>query len=269
MGAELKRGKKEKPKRSFGDRMILVLSCFAAGTGLLVLLLGLGQVRQIHAEQDTLQAQIKQLESELSEAKAYEADPEVIEVELQNASLAGNAVAEQQNRYFYMGEIRTGDDELYEQYQAAVDAGRPYFADSSDAGQWFFAGTEYAIDLYWKFETPFDFAGNTVSVLWSLRQKEDPHLAGYATAVYDSETDTFSDVSVFMTTYGATLSGYADPSMDGEVWSEDSVSGNSVSGNTLDPYDFIEDTLQEREEHLGEPVPELLQQMEEEGLLDD
>lgn len=115
--------------------------------------------------------------------------PKEVEDVVTNASDAGRAVADLQNKYASL----TGDSDSIKANAAEI---KKYFNDtSSNAGAiWFSTGT-------WTFRTSYNFNGDKIDCLWTC-EDANGNLLGYATAQYTSKDKVFSEFTKTITTFG-------------------------------------------------------------------
>lgn len=150
-----------------------------------------------------LQEQIKGLENQTS------ADASSINKGLYSASEAGRAVAELQTKYQSIDATVTPDD-----ITANAKALSKYFNDKSQNGRqpWFTVSKGDA-KAVWEFESTYSFQNETISVIWLCHIDGSDELVAYATANYNAESNTFSDVTYKTTRLGAN---YVDATVGNE-----------------------------------------------------
>lgn len=150
-----------------------------------------------------LQEQIKDLENQTS------ADASSINKGLYSASEAGRAVAELQTKYQSIDATVTPDD-----ITANAKALSKYFNDKSQNGRqpWFTVSKGDA-KAVWEFESTYSFQNETIPVIWLCHIDGSNELVAYATANYDAESNTFSDVTYKTTRLGAN---YVDATVSNE-----------------------------------------------------
>ena len=150
-----------------------------------------------------LQEQIKDLENQTS------ADASSINKGLYSASEAGRAVAELQTKYQSIDATVTPDD-----ITANAQALSKYFDDKSQSGRqpWFTVSKGDA-KAVWEFESTYSFQNETIPVIWLCHIDGSNELVAYATANYDAESNTFSDVIYKTTRLGAN---YVDATVSNE-----------------------------------------------------
>lgn len=115
--------------------------------------------------------------------------PKEVEDVVTNASDAGRAVADLQNKYANL----TGDEDAIKANAAEI---KKYFSDtSSNAGAiWLQNGT-------WTFRTSYSFNEDTLDCLWTCVDS-DGNLLGYVTAQYTGKDKVFSGFTKTITTKG-------------------------------------------------------------------
>lgn len=115
--------------------------------------------------------------------------PKEVEDVVTNASDAGRAVADLQNKYANL----TGDEDVIKANAAEI---KKYFSDtSSNAGAiWLQNGT-------WSFRTSYSFNEDTLDCLWTCVDA-DGNLLGYVTAQYSGKDKVFSGFTKTITTKG-------------------------------------------------------------------
>lgn len=150
-----------------------------------------------------LQEQIKELENQTS------ADASSINKGLYSASEAGRAVAELQTKYQSIDAAVTPDD-----ITANAKALSKYFNDKSQNGRqpWFTVSKGDA-KAVWEFESTYSFQNETIPVIWLCHIDGSNELVAYATANYNAESNTFSDVTYKTTRLGAN---YVDATVSNE-----------------------------------------------------
>lgn len=150
-----------------------------------------------------LQEQIKELENQTS------ADASSINKGLYSASEAGRAVAELQTKYQSIDATVTPDD-----ITANAKALSKYFNDKSQNGRqpWFTVSKGDA-KAVWEFESTYSFQNETIPVIWLCHIDGSNELVAYATANYNAESNTFSDVTYKTTRLGAN---YVDATVSNE-----------------------------------------------------
>lgn len=150
-----------------------------------------------------LQEQIKELENQTS------ADASSINKGLYSASEAGRAVAELQTKYQSIDATVTPDD-----ITANAKALSKYFNDESQNGRqpWFTVSKGDA-KAVWEFESIYSFRNETIPVIWLCHIDGSNELVAYATANYNAESNTFSDVIYKTTRLGAN---YVDVTVSNE-----------------------------------------------------
>lgn len=150
-----------------------------------------------------LQEQIKDLENQTS------ADASSINKGLYSASEAGRAVAELQTKYQSIDATVTPDD-----ITANAQALSEYFDDDSQSGRqpWFTVSKGDA-KAVWEFESTYSFQNETIPVIWLCHIDGSDELVAYATANYNAESNTFSDVVYETTSLGAN---YVDATVSDE-----------------------------------------------------
>lgn len=150
-----------------------------------------------------LQEQIKDLENQTS------ADASSINKGLHSASEAGRAVAELQTKYQSIDATVTPDN-----ITANAKALSKYFNDKSQNGRqpWFTVSKGDA-KAVWEFESTYSFQNETIPVIWLCHIDGSNELVAYATANYNAESNTFSDVAYKTTRLGAN---YVDATVSNE-----------------------------------------------------
>ena len=134
--------------------------------------------------------QIQNLKADISTLSSQGVvTPKEVEDVVTNASDAGRAVADLQNKYANL----TGDEDTIKANAAEI---KKYFSDtSSNAGAiWLQNGT-------WSFRTSYSFNGDTLDCLWTCVDS-DGNLLGYVTAQYTGKDKVFSGFTKTITTKG-------------------------------------------------------------------
>ena len=184
-----------------------------------------------------------------------------------SAQAAGTQVASYQTSYIpYLARGRETDNAVTLLYDALVS-----YMDADDlegAECWCVPDRRYqsgnASSFTWSFECPYEYAGETLPVIWFCRYSAgDDQLAAYATGVYDSEAGTFSNIRVHLTETGelALGTGNTDASApDIEDMEEEAVSGNDVSESMADETSESELIFEEEETGTTETAAEETQE---------
>lgn len=154
--------------------------------------------------------------------------PKEVEDVVTNASDAGRAVADLQNKYTGL----IGDSDSIKANAAEI---KKYFDDaSSNAGAiWFSTGT-------WTFRTSYNFNGDVIDCLWTCSDANG-NLLGYATAQYIGKDKVFSGFTKTITTFG----------------------NKSVAATPSDPNDKTEEiksTVDAIKEQVGDTTQEISEQ---------
>jgi len=134
--------------------------------------------------------QIQNLKADISTLSSQGVvTPKEVEDVVTNASDAGRAVADLQNKYANL----TGDEDAIKANAAEI---KKYFSDtSSNAGAiWLQNGT-------WSFRTSYSFNEDTLDCLWTCVDS-DGNLLGYVTAQYSGKDEVFSGFTKTITTKG-------------------------------------------------------------------
>lgn len=134
--------------------------------------------------------QIQNLKADMSTLSSQGVvTPKEVEDVVTNASDAGRAVADLQNKYANL----TGDEDTIKANAAEI---KKYFSDtSSNAGAiWLQNGT-------WSFRTSYSFNEDTLDCLWTCVDA-DGNLLGYVTAQYSGKDKVFSGFTKTITTKG-------------------------------------------------------------------
>lgn len=134
--------------------------------------------------------QIQNLKADISTLSSQGVvTPKEVEDVVTNASDAGRAVADLQNKYANL----TGDDDAIKANASEI---KKYFSDtSSNAGAiWLQNGT-------WSFRTSYSFNEDTLDCLWTCVDS-DGNLLGYVTAQYTGKDKVFSGFTKTITTKG-------------------------------------------------------------------
>jgi hypothetical protein len=134
--------------------------------------------------------QIQNLKADISTLSSQGVvTPKEVEDVVTNASDAGRAVADLQNKYASLA----GDEDAIKANAAEI---KKYFNDtSSNAGAiWLQNGT-------WTFRTSYSFNEDTLDCLWTCVDA-DGNLLGYATAQYTGKDKVFSGFTKTITTKG-------------------------------------------------------------------
>lgn len=134
--------------------------------------------------------QIQNLKADISTLSSQGVvTPKEVEDVVTNASDAGRAVADLQNKYANL----TGDEDAIKANAVEI---KKYFSDtSSNAGAiWLQNGT-------WSFRTSYSFNEDTLDCLWTCVDS-DGNLLGYVTAQYTGKDKVFSGFTKTITTKG-------------------------------------------------------------------
>ena len=175
--------------------------------------------------------------------------PKEVEDVVTNASDAGRAVADLQNKYAGL----TGDSDSI---KANADEIKKYFNDaSSNAGAiWFSTGT-------WRFRTPYSLDGEILNCLWTC-EDANGNLLAYATAQYSGKDKVFSQVTKTVTRLGnsSVAATPSDPNEKTEAVKSTVDTIKEQIGDTSQDAQISEQDLAEinsareqaREQHQGE-----------------
>lgn len=119
--------------------------------------------------------------------------PKEVEDVVTNASDAGRAVADLQNKY---ASFTPGDSDSVKANAAEI---KKYFDDKvSDSGAiWFMSGT-------WRFRTSYSLDGEILNCLWTC-EDADGNLLAYATAQYSGKDKVFSQFTKTVTRFGNSI----------------------------------------------------------------
>lgn len=175
--------------------------------------------------------------------------PKEVEDVVTNASDAGRAVADLQNKYAGL----TGDSDSIKVNAAEI---KKYFNDaSSNAGAiWFSTGT-------WRFRTSYSLDGEILDCLWTC-EDANGNLLAYATAQYSGKDKVFSQFTKMVTRLGNSVVA-ATPSDPNEKTEEVQSTVDAIKqqvGDTSQDEQISEQDLAEinsareqaREQHQGE-----------------
>lgn len=177
-----------------------------------------------------------------------------------SAQAAGTQVASYQTSYIpYLARDRETDNAVTLLYDALVS-----YMDADDlegAECWFVPDRRYqsgnASSFTWSFECPYEYAGETLPVIWFCRYSAgDDQLAAYATGVYDSEAGTFSNIRVHLTETGELALGTGNTDASAPDIEEEAVSGNDVSESMADETSESELIFEEEETGTTETAAE-------------
>lgn len=175
--------------------------------------------------------------------------PKEVEDVVTNASDAGRAVADLQNKYAGL----TGDSNNIKANAAEI---KKYFNDaSSNAGAiWFVAGT-------WRFRTSYSLDGEILNCLWTC-EDANGNLLAYATSQYSGKDKVFSQFTKTVTRFGnsAVAATPSDPNEKTEAVKSTVDTIKEQIGDTSQDAQISEQDLAEinsareqaREQHQGE-----------------
>ena len=175
--------------------------------------------------------------------------PKEVEDVVTNASDAGRAVADLQNKYASL----TGDSDSI---QANATEIKKYFDDTpSNAGAiWFSTGT-------WRFRTSYSLDGEILDCLWTC-EDSNGNLLAYATAQYSGKDKVFSQFTKTVTRLGnsAVAATPSDPNEKTEALKSTVDTIKEQIGDTSQDAQISEQDLAEinsareqaREQHQGE-----------------
>lgn len=134
--------------------------------------------------------QIQNLKADISTLSSQGVvTPKEVEAVVTNASDAGRAVADLQNKYANL----TGDEDAIKANAAEI---KKYFSDTS-----FNAGAIWLQNGTWSFRTSYSFNEDTLDCLWTCVDS-DGNLLGYVTAQYTGKDKVFSGFTKTITTKG-------------------------------------------------------------------
>ena len=175
--------------------------------------------------------------------------PKEVEDVVTNASDAGRAVADLQNKYAGL----TGDSDSIKANATEI---KKYFNDtSSNAGAiWFQTGT-------WRFRTSYSLDGEILNCLWTC-EDANGNLLAYATAQYSGKDKVFSQFTKTVTRLGnsAVAATPSDPNETPEAVKSTVATIKEQIGDTSQDAQISEQDLAEinsareqaREQHQGE-----------------
>lgn len=132
--------------------------------------------------------QIAALQTALDNAKTEEhIDEQSMALSFSNASEAGKAVADLQNKYATTDSVADPDG-----FTAIADTLDTYFANNSKDARvpWGVTGTQFR----WEFMSGYDYTESKIDVLW-LGYDDENNIVEYVTGVYDSDSNQFSNVT--------------------------------------------------------------------------
>ena len=175
--------------------------------------------------------------------------PKEVEDVVTNASNAGHAVADLQNKYAGL----TGDSDSIKANAAEI---KKYFNDTSfNAGAiWFSTGT-------WRFRTSYSLDGEILNCLWTC-EDANGNLLAYATAQYSGKDKVFSQFTKTVTRFGNSIveATPSDPNENTEaVKSTVDIIKEQIGDTSQDAQiseqdlaDIVAAREQAREQHQGE-----------------
>lgn len=168
------------------------------------------QLRHTTTETEALNNTIDEVKAKLDEQAKIDAvqlPEEQEEVAKANAEEQGTNVAALQNKYRYID--MEADPAGFTGIIESLDA---CFADSDKNARVEWYSSISGIPGTWEFMSRAPFDGPTAKVLWLCFADTDRMLLAYCTAIYNAETNLFSEVEWKMTGYAA-----ANVKSDGEV----------------------------------------------------
>lgn len=198
------------------------------------------QMREKQNELATLQGD---LDAAKAEAEFNTVSQEEMEQMAHSAKATGEAVATLENQYMSLMQQKVTNAEeesaQREQLLAMSDQFDGYFGENTDMRTaWYNWNAEAAKGVSWEFCTNYTFTADTMNVLWKCMNESGQMLA-YATAVYQAETDTFTDAVVHVTAIGAQYAPYTEGEEDLSVDQDLSTIWDTMDQISL-PDDFNE-----------------------------
>ena len=184
----------EKAKKRMATGMITLL--FAGSLGLFYI----GNLRANHIKQqaDAAGKQVAVLQAKVSRLSNRKTaiDTDVVGT-ANSAAEAGNKVAQLQNKYSTIDATKQLDA-----LKSNADALDKYFAsdDKNARTPWYTKQTS-GTATKWEFESVYSFKGKTADVIW-LCKNDKGQIYAYTTAVYDTDSQTFSNVKHVQTAIG-------------------------------------------------------------------
>ena len=159
---------------------------------------------------------------------------EVVSDRVMDCAELGNAVAKYQTNYQSLDAAT--DEAGFMENVYALDA---CFGvdDKNSRVPWYNILSDYDITWTWEFQSTYEFTSLKVDVIWLCRDNATGDLLAYATGVYDSSLNVFTDVTCVETSIGYT---YRYDSID-ESGGNDTSMGTDVNGDgVIDENDVID-----------------------------
>lgn len=180
--------------------------------------------------------------AELEEAIENTDDVEIVMANLKSCAELGKRVADLQTNYQYLSPSE--DEAAFMDNVNALDICFDEFHKNARV-PWYSVSVPETANWTWEFQSTYEFASRRVNVIWLCYENDTENLLAYATGIYDSDTNLFSDIVYIMTSLGADYY-YEDPTAG---------IGNSESGDVGytgddDNNDMTDPTVGE-----GETVP--------------
>lgn len=224
-----------------------------------------------------------ELETVSSEAKDVTEQIETVRSSISSVKEIGDEIATLENEYMELvykeRTTRAEEDQDYGRMNEICVKMDEYFGKNTMLRSIWYGGDMTQLpDAQWKFQTNYNYAGNTIPVLWVF-SNDDESILAYVTAEYNSDTNVFDKYEKHVTVAGNTFMPYTenpnvdssiDESFDPEVYA-DSIFNilGSISENFTDEYmESREDNIKWNEEHvedlqdISKARAELLEQYE-------
>lgn len=198
---------------------IAVALVFLIGAGVAVMMTSSGS-----SAYEAKKAENSRLISQLTQELNSIEDPDMIDrasvVDMAEAGTAGKRVAELQTKYQTVVLRDMSEMDKYEaEVMAIASELSKYMGSGADDAQtpWFDPGlyntTGKTFD--WTFESSYNFSGMAIPVIWTCHD-DDGNLVAYTTGTYSAATQTFTNISHGLTSYGQSYIMYTvDPESPG------------------------------------------------------
>lgn len=145
------------------------------------------------------EARERELTLQLNELKTEEpVDAQEISVQLASAADQGEKLADLQNQF------KTISTDNKQQLQSVSEQMSGLLGeDDQDKAVIWYANDGAKADPEWKFMTTYAFSADSMDVIWLCRNAEQPsEILAYATGVYNTDDNTFSNLKWYQTSMG-------------------------------------------------------------------
>lgn len=223
--------------------LFIISSAVLFIVGVFTIILGVNSAKKMRVEIATLQEQVSQKTTDIENLNLTPEEQEYVQETLNSALIDGNEITDLQNSlkkkqdYWDTGAIADIESSI-EDYLGPND--------KAAKTSWYYVPADQKKNWEWKFETTYQFRGESIPCLWICYEKDTDTILAYATAVYTpgNPHGVFTDVVVEMTAIGLSYTGYVEPEettptdatnpTDGETTTPTDADGNPVDDKDKD-----------------------------------